>query len=74
MRLNARHTLMTDDGHYVYVKSKGTYQPEAASHEPPKNVNQDQADWFTRLEFEANEGPYEWMNYVFGIGALTMHK
>lgn len=41
---------------------------------PPTNVTQDQADWFTRLQFEAGQGPYEWMNYVFAVGVLTMHE
>ena len=77
MRLDARYTLKTSDGYHIYVRSKGIFQPEPSlstnEASPPSNFAQDQADWFTRLQFEASEGPYEWMNFVFAIGVLTMH-
>lgn len=77
MKLDARYTLKTDDGNLIYVRFKGIYHPGPSlpsSAGPPANVTQDQAEWFTRLQFEANEGPYEWMNFVFAIGVLTMHE
>lgn len=37
-------------------------------------MNQDEVDWFTRLQFEAGPGPYDWMNEVFGIGVLAMEE
>lgn len=78
MKLDARYTLKTNDGHHVYVRSKGIYQPESSLNPrgdaPPTNVTQDQAEWFTRLQFETGQGPYEWMNFVFAIGVLTMHE
>ncbi|KAF2151557.1 hypothetical protein K461DRAFT_321774 [Myriangium duriaei CBS 260.36] len=75
MHLNARYTLRTNDGHHVFVRSRGVYLPDAnveSPEQPPTNVTQDQADWFTRLQFEACEGSYEWLNHVFAIGVLTM--
>ena len=76
MKLDARYTLRTDDGYFIYVRSKGVFQPEPSSgphgNSPPTDISQDQADWFTRLQFEAGKGPYEWMNYVFAVGVLTM--
>ena len=78
MRLDARYTLKTNDGYHVYVRSKGIYQPDASLSSkgapPPTDITQDQADWFTRLQFEASEGPYEWMNFVFAVGVLSMHE
>jgi hypothetical protein len=78
MKLDARYTLKTSDGYHIYVRSKGIYQPEPSlssnDGSPPLNVTQDQADWFTRLQFEASEGPYDWMNFVFAVGVLTMHE
>jgi hypothetical protein len=78
MRLDARYTLKTNDGYHVYVRSKGIYQPEPSISSkggpPPSDITQDQADWFTRLQFETSEGPYEWMNFVFAVGVLSMHE
>lgn len=78
MKLDARYTLETDDGSFIYVRSKGIFKPKeafrSAATGPPINIAQDDAEWFTRLQFEANEGPYEWMNFIFAIGVLTMHE
>lgn len=78
MKLDARYTLKTDDGSLIFVKSKGIYHPEpslqSSTAGPPTNVTQNQAEWFTRLQFEANEGPFEWMNFIFAVGVLTMHE
>lgn len=77
MKLDARYTLKTNDGYYIYVRSKGIFHPDPSlsSHYslPPTEISQDQADWFTRLQFEASQGPYEWMNFVFAVGVLTMN-
>lgn len=37
-------------------------------------MSQSDVDWFTRLQFDAGPGPYNWMNGVFGIGVLSMHE
>jgi hypothetical protein len=77
MRLDARYTLKLDTGDYVYIRSNGIYSPDSTisrdGQSSPANVTQDQADWFTRLQFEAS-GEYDWMNYIFAVGVLTMHE
>ncbi|SMQ52327.1 unnamed protein product [Zymoseptoria tritici ST99CH_3D7] len=74
MILNARYTLKTIDGHFIYVRSKGIFSPnrdDFFANRPPENVTQDDADWFTRLQFEAS-GSYNWLNGVLAIGVLAM--
>ena len=76
MRLDARYTLRTDDGHYVYIRSKGVFKPGPGKPPVPPNqtnITQDEVDWFTRLQFETGSGPYEWLNDLFAIGVLAMH-
>lgn len=76
MKLNARYTLKTDDGHYIYVVSKGVFKPGPGVDINPATrtrMTQDEVEWFTRLQFEAS-GPYDWMNSVFGIGVLAMDE
>ncbi|KAG9675537.1 hypothetical protein KCU99_g4582, partial [Aureobasidium melanogenum] len=74
-RLDARYTLKTDDGHYIYIRSKGIHKPGPGLNIDPgprTRMTQDEVDWFTRLQFEAS-GPYDWLNSVFGIGVLAMN-
>ncbi|KAI5236367.1 hypothetical protein E4T43_08666 [Aureobasidium subglaciale] len=74
MRLDARYTLKTDDGHYIYVRSKGIFKPGPGVDIEPRTrtrMTQDEVEWFTRLQLEAS-GPYDWMNSIFGIGVLAM--
>ncbi|THV70029.1 hypothetical protein D6D19_01682 [Aureobasidium pullulans] len=76
MRLDARYTLKTDDGHCIYVRSKGIFKPGPGVDINPATrtrMTQDEVEWFTRLQFEAS-GPYDWMNSVFGIGVLAMDE
>ncbi|KAI4731060.1 hypothetical protein E4T49_01294 [Aureobasidium sp. EXF-10728] len=76
MRLDARYTLKTDDGHYIYIRSKGIFKPGPGVKIDPgtrTRMTQDEVEWFTRLQFEAS-GPYDWMNSVFGIGVLSMDE
>ncbi|KAF2220355.1 hypothetical protein BDZ85DRAFT_267618 [Elsinoe ampelina] len=79
MRLDARYTVRTDDGIFVFIKSKGVFSGGAgnppaidSSKGPPTEMSQDQVEWFTRLQFEAPPGRYNWMNGVFAIGVLAM--
>lgn len=82
MRLNARYTVKTDDGHYLYIKAKGIFnagpnQSEpilSESRPPPENISQDEVEWFTHLNIEAGPGPYHWLNSVIAIGVLAMHE
>ncbi|KAF4548507.1 Hypothetical protein D9617_27g044740 [Elsinoe fawcettii] len=68
MRLDARYTVKTDDGVFIYIKSKGVFSggpgqpPAMAAEGEPKEMSQDQVEWFTRLQFEAPAGKYNWMN------------
>ncbi|KAF7190938.1 hypothetical protein HII31_08097 [Pseudocercospora fuligena] len=75
MRLDARYTLKTDDGHYIFVKSKGIFAPREdgfLAKRDPANMSQDDVEWFTRLQFETDSGPYNWMNSIMAIGVLSM--
>lgn len=75
MSLNARYTFQTDDGHLIYVKSKGIFSPQSDDFVRHDNMSQSEVDWFTRLQFEAaGDGPYNWMNGIFAVGVLAMHE
>ena len=77
MRLDARYTLKTEDGHLIYVQSKGIFSPRTAGffeQGHPTTVSQQDVEWFTRLRFETGPGPYNWMNSAFAIGVLSMHE
>lgn len=77
MRLDARYTLKTNDGHFIYVRSKGIFLPNndaVFAKGEPRTMTQSDVDWYTRLQFDAGPGPYNWMNGVFGIGVLSMHE
>jgi hypothetical protein len=78
IRLDARYTLETDDGHYVLVNARGVYQqgPEADPRtEAAPTVTQDDVEYFTHLSFEASSaGPYSWMNALVAVGVMTMYK
>lgn len=76
MRLDARYTLKTDDGYYIYVRSKGIFSPRdyPFAKGEPKTMTQSDVDWFTRLQFDVGPGPYNWMNGVFAIGVLSMKE
>lgn len=77
MKLDARYTLKTDDGEYIYVRSKGIFSPSAddffaSGH--PDSMSHSDVEWFSRLQFDAGSGPYNWMNSIFAIGVLSMHE
>src|SRR4051812_34269743 len=82
MRLDARYTIKTDDGFYLYIQAKGIFGPGPNVKEPlfdppkppPSNIGQDEVEWFTHITIEAGEGPGDWMNSVFAIGVLVMHE
>ncbi|TDZ36596.1 hypothetical protein C8035_v005094 [Colletotrichum spinosum] len=75
-RLNARYTLKTNDGVFILVNAHGIYRsgPGQAETLTP-TVSQDQVEYFTHINFEAPGGsPYDWMNGVFALGAMTMSE
>lgn len=75
MRLDARYTLKTDDGHYIFVKSKGIFSSREHGFLAKRDLadmTQDDVEWFTRLQFETDSGPYNWMNSVMALGVLSM--
>ncbi|KAK3672395.1 hypothetical protein LTR78_007702 [Recurvomyces mirabilis] len=50
MRLDARYTLKTDDGHCIYVQSKGIFSPKDKSflaNGDPDSMSQKDVEWFT---------------------------
>jgi hypothetical protein len=77
-RLDARYAMQTDDGYYIYIRSRGIFTPgpnktpadQAAAREEEK-MSQDDVEYFTNLTFEADgDGPYNWMNEIFCVGTL----
>ncbi|KAF2211254.1 hypothetical protein CERZMDRAFT_43753 [Cercospora zeae-maydis SCOH1-5] len=77
MSLDARYTLKTDDGHFIYVRSKGVFLPQhdnLFAQGEPDQMTQSDVEWFTRLQFDAGSGPYNWLNGIMAIGVLSMHE
>jgi hypothetical protein len=67
---------LTDDGHYIYVQSKGIFIPGpqtgwAYQRGSGKPISQDDVEYFSHLTFEAGEGPYNWMNSIVAIGYMA---
>jgi hypothetical protein len=70
--------MQTDDGFHIYIQSRGIFTPgpnktpadQAAARERG-GMSQDDVEYFTKLDFEADgDGPYNWMNGIFCVGAL----
>lgn len=77
MRLDARYTLKTDDGYFIDVRSKGTFvlrKDSFLSKGIPEQMTQKDVEWFTRLQFTAGPGPYNWLNSIMAIGVLSMNE
>lgn len=77
VRLDARYTLQTDDGHFVLVTAKGMFRQGPGPADPDvatqPTVGQDSVEYFTHLSFEApGASPYGWMNYIMALGVMTM--
>lgn len=82
MKLDARYTVKTDDGSYLYVRANGLYRPgpdteyakQVASDpraRPPQTVTQKDVEFFSHLLVEAGPGPYNWLNGLVCVGVLT---
>lgn len=78
-RLDARYTVKTTDGHYLYIRAKGVYRPgpgtdysksDMADRAPP-TVTQDDVEFFSHLRIEAGQGPYNWLNGIVAVGVMS---
>lgn len=86
MTLDARYTVKTDDGHYVFIQAHGLYRPgpdteyakevERNPITPPKEiVTQDDVEFFSHLRLEAGgDGPYNWLNGLVCTGVMCCTK
>jgi hypothetical protein len=57
MQYDVRVLLRTDDGHNILMRYRGTNSPTYAD-----------GSWRTGVVFEAEDGPYAWLNEVQAIG------
>ncbi|KAJ5675543.1 hypothetical protein N7462_008440 [Penicillium macrosclerotiorum] len=82
MKLDARYTVQTTDGHYIYVRAHGLYRPGPGTdygkqvaedwRRPPKAVvTQDDVEFFSHLRLEAGPGPYNWLNGLVCLGVMV---
>ncbi|KAF4537472.1 uncharacterized protein LTHEOB_1663 [Lasiodiplodia theobromae] len=75
-QLDARYTVLTDDGHYILVNAKGIFSlgpgvPDTGEEEP--TCSQDEVEYFSHLTYEApGDSPYNWMNSIVAVGVMTM--
>ncbi|KAK2061729.1 hypothetical protein LY76DRAFT_614159 [Colletotrichum caudatum] len=75
-RLNARHTLETDDGIFILVSAQGVfYTGPQQEIKPPQAVSQDNVEDFPHIRFEApGNSHYSWMNAIVAVGVTTMFE
>ncbi|RAK95305.1 DUF3237 domain-containing protein [Aspergillus ibericus CBS 121593] len=82
MTLDARYTIKTTDGHYLFVQAHGLYRPGpgtkyakqvAADPEkrPPSTVTQDDVEFFSHLRIEAGGKKYNWLNGLVCVGVMS---
>lgn len=57
MHYNVRVLIVTDDGHRIVMRYRGVNSPAHAD-----------GSWRTGIVFEAEDGPYAWLNDVVAIG------
>jgi hypothetical protein len=57
MHYDVKVLLLTDDGYRILMRYRGTNSPTYAD-----------GSWRTGVVFEAEKGPYEWLNAVQAIG------
>ncbi len=81
MTLDARYTIKTTDGCYLFVQAHGLYRPGPGTEyakqvsknpdmRPPPTVTQDEVEFFSHLRIEA-AGEYNWLNGLVCIGVMT---
>jgi hypothetical protein len=80
MTLDARYTIKTTDGHYLFVQAHGLYRPGPgtayakqvaadATVRPPPTVTQSEVEFFSHLRIEA-AGKYNWLNGLVCVGVM----
>ncbi|KAH7401388.1 hypothetical protein BKA66DRAFT_405119 [Pyrenochaeta sp. MPI-SDFR-AT-0127] len=75
-KLEARYTVLTDDGFYILVNAKGVFGlgpdiPDSGKEEP--TCSQDEIEYFSHLSYEApGDSPYNWLNSIVAVGVMTM--
>ncbi|MFC4595735.1 DUF3237 family protein [Sphingobium tyrosinilyticum] len=57
MHYDVKVLLLTEDGYRILMRYRGTNSPAYAD-----------GSWRTGVVFEAEKGPYEWLNALQGIG------
>lgn len=77
MRLDARYTVKTDDGQYLYIRAKGIFKPRRADltfedMAEVRDLSTEEVDWFSHLRIEAGQGKYNWLNSIVAVGAMSM--
>ncbi|KAL3457550.1 hypothetical protein BJX64DRAFT_293040 [Aspergillus heterothallicus] len=81
MTLDARYTIKTVDGQYLFVQAHGLYRPGPGTEyakqvsadpnmRPPATVTQDDVEFFSHLRIEG-AGKYNWLNGLVCIGVMT---
>ena len=82
MKLDARYTARTSDGHYLYIRAHGLYRPGPGTEyakqveqdwtkAPKAVVTQDDVEFFSHLRLEAGPGPYNWLNGLVCLGVMV---
>ncbi|KAL1852146.1 hypothetical protein VTK73DRAFT_9264 [Phialemonium thermophilum] len=75
-RLDARYTIVTDDGHHILVQAKGVFRLGPGVEDPgyaKPSASQDEVEYFSHLTYEApGDSPYNWMNDAVSVGVMTM--
>ncbi|KAJ5465057.1 uncharacterized protein N7458_000743 [Penicillium daleae] len=82
MKLDARYTARTSDGHYLYIRAHGLYRPGPGTEyakqveqdwtqAPKAVVTQDDVEFFSHLRLEAGLGPYNWLNGLVCLGVMV---
>lgn len=62
-------------GHYICITAKGGFQPGLGKDFQFPNVSQNEVEWFTSNNIEAGgNSPFNWLNGLVIVGALTMDK
>ncbi|KAH8649972.1 hypothetical protein BX600DRAFT_517194 [Xylariales sp. PMI_506] len=79
-KLDARYTILTDDGHHILIQANGIFTPGPGVELDYKSgakshFSQDDVEYFTNITFDAaGDGPYNWMNGIVAIGALQSYE
>ncbi|KAL4972619.1 hypothetical protein BDW66DRAFT_162722 [Aspergillus desertorum] len=81
---STHYTIMTTDGHYLFVRAHGLYRPGPGTEyakqvaanpqmRPPTTVTQDDVEFFSHLRIEAAD-KYNWLNGLICVGVMSWEK